>query len=300
MNERVYFHIGLPKTATTSLQFDYFPYVDNEKFLYLGVTQPRGKYENDSLYDLIFKAIYSGRGIKKASQSIYERIEKEKKSLIISDEIFTVSIGDISWRKKVKRIGELVKPLNYRILVTVREPASAMHSFYIERYQKFRNESKAFVDLALSKEDFEIYKYEEFFKYLDLNFEKKNVYCQAFENILIGDFDRVSDFLGYPEMESGYSSIKNRNIKNRSSDKVSVPVNFNLNWIPWLYRSIGGERNVVARFVKSYFNPFFQKLRRTSFRSVEVPTLKAQDSNFIKEKLTGDIKELSERFGVKY
>ena len=202
MNDKVYFHIGLPKTATTSLQFDYFPYVDNENFLYLGVTQPRGRYENDSLYEFIFKAIYSGKGIEKVSKLICERIEKEKKSLIISDEIFTVSTGDISWRDKVERIGELVKPLDYRILVTVREPASAMHSFYIERYQKFRNESDTFVDLALSKEDFEIYKYEGFFKYLDLNFEKENVYCQTFENILIGDFDRVSSFLGYPEMES--------------------------------------------------------------------------------------------------
>ena len=79
-----------------------------------------------------------------------------------------------------------------------------------------------------------------------------------------------------------------------------MPINFNLNWISWLYRSIGGERNVVARFIKTHFNPLFQKLRRTSFRSVEVPMLKAKDSDFIKEKLTGDIKELSERFGVKY
>ena len=50
MSGKLFVHIGLPKTATTTLQIEFFPELANGGIRYLGVFQPRSEREQDDLY----------------------------------------------------------------------------------------------------------------------------------------------------------------------------------------------------------------------------------------------------------
>lgn len=96
MPNRVYIHIGLPKTATTTLQLDYFPHVNNDKFQYLGVFQPRGQEVPDPLFTKVISAARLGNGLEEANQDLKERLNTGQRSIIISEEMLTVGSGEVT------------------------------------------------------------------------------------------------------------------------------------------------------------------------------------------------------------
>jgi len=300
MPNRVYCHIGLPKTATTSLQLDCFPYVDNSRYFYLGVKQPRGEYTNDPLYELILNAVYTGENLEETNAALNERIKEENKSIILSEEMLTVSSGNIAWQEKLARLMRVLEGTDYRILVSVREPVSAMFSFYVELYQRFRSEKKSFLDLALSANDFLIYRYDGLVQYLVDIFGESNIYFQRFEDLLNGNFDGVMRFLDCPEMDEAYTMIGNHNKKSRNANHILVPVRFRLVWVTKLYNLIGGEKNIVARVVKRIIKPLLDKVKAENYRSITVPVLEERERNDLKQRLSASMGKISERFGVKY
>lgn len=300
MPNRVYCHIGLPKTATTSLQLDCFPYVDNKRYFYLGVRQPRGKYSNDPLYELILNAVYTGEGLEQANAALKERIREENKSIILSEEMLTVSSANIAWQEKLARLMRVLEGTDFRILVSVREPVSAMFSFYVELYQRFRSEEKSFLDLALSANDFMIYRYESLVQCLVDFFGESNIYFQRFEDILNGNVDGVMRFLDYPEMDEAYTIIGNHNKKSRNDNHILVPVRPRLVWVTRLYNLIGGEKNIVARVAKRLIKPLLDKVKAVNYRTIAVPVLEERERDVLKKELSASMGEISERFGVKY
>lgn len=300
MPNRVYCHIGLPKTATTSLQLDYFPYVDNSRFDYLGVKQPRGSYANDSLYESIIKAVNTGDELELVNQRLKARLEKGGKSILISEEMFTVASRETTWQNKLCRLRSVLEGTDYRVLATVREPVSAMFSFYVELYHRFSSEKDGFLELARSNNDFLIYRYEELVRLMVDVFGESNIYFQRFEDVLQGRHDGLERFLEYPEMEEGYSLIGNHNNKSKKDNMIHIPVRLRLGWISKIYNFFGGEGSALARLFKSLLSPLVDRVRSVNFRTVVVPMLDEKERDKLEKELAGSISELSERFGVKY
>ena len=59
---KIMIHLGLPKTATTSLQLDFFPKLKKYNIDYIGISQPRGA-NNDIMFLQFMKSINTGKEI---------------------------------------------------------------------------------------------------------------------------------------------------------------------------------------------------------------------------------------------
>ncbi len=104
--KKLFVHIGLPKTGTTTLQQYYFPFIDT--FQYSGVNQPRHKSSksNDSLYRHIMSFVNGNQNI--SLEEVLNIIESQSSQLLISEEMLTV--GD-KWIQKLERISISIKKL---------------------------------------------------------------------------------------------------------------------------------------------------------------------------------------------
>ena len=118
---RIFIHIGLPKTATTTLQKQVFSNKSNNSLNYLGVYQPRSIKQN-ALYRHFYKAIYSGKELSRVQKMLQNELNKGK-DLLISEEMIVLSTFENRWRKNIENLYEVIKAFDYLIIVTVREPA---------------------------------------------------------------------------------------------------------------------------------------------------------------------------------
>lgn len=300
MPSRVYVHIGLPKTATTALQLDYFPYVNNKEYLFLGVLQPRAQQVPDPLFTQAVSAARSGKGVAEVKQALNERIAKEQRSLIISEEVLTVSSAEVSWQEQLANLSRILEGIDYRLMVTVREPVSAMFSFYVELYERFQKKGQSFSELALSDNDFRIYHYDSLLKTLLGLFDSRRIHIQTFENLVKADYKAVAEFLDYPAMESAFSVLNNHNQKKKSKSAVIISKRFRLRWATCVYRWLGGEQNKLASALKRIGQKPIQRLRGIKYQSVLVPMLSDDERHELNQKMSGTMDAMTERFGVGY
>lgn len=300
MSPRIYCHIGLPKTATTTLQLDYFPYVDHSKYVYLGVAQPRGESESDALFKQVLTAVNTGEGIKAASKALQSQMRDKKKSLILSEEMLTVSVAGLEWQEKLSRLKDVIQGADFRLLITIREPVSAMFSFYLELYSRFKGKGEEFSHLAKNNNDFQIYHYDNLLSVVLPLFGKENVWVNTFEDLVNDDYEGVKAFLDFPEMESGFSELRKNNVKKRTGNAVYVPVRMRLKWVTKIYQLLGGSDTIVGRMLRSLGRYPVDKLRKINYRHVAVPALSDDDQAKLKETMSQTMNVLSEQFGVKY
>ena len=152
-------HIGMPKTATTTLQKIYFPLVakENQHIEYHGVFQPRGSNKTE-LYRVINKYINTGINLVQSRELLKTYQQKNKVIHIVSEEMIVVSEENTSWRTKTSRLIELLNGINYTLLVSVREPLLGSFSYYVERYLYFKNKKISYKQAVNSEESIDIYK----------------------------------------------------------------------------------------------------------------------------------------------
>ncbi|MDX1695600.1 MAG: hypothetical protein R3208_17680 [Ketobacteraceae bacterium] len=300
MPKRVYVHIGLPKTATTTLQLDYFPHVNNDEYFYLGVFQPRAQKVQDPLFLQIISAARSGDGLEEVSQALTERLEVEQRSLIISEEMLTVGSAEVTWQEQLSNLSKILSGIDHKVLVTVREPVSAMFSFYVELYDRFQKKGLPFSELALHDNDFGIYHYDGLLEVLSESFDPACVHLQSFESLVKANFSATFDFLDNPTMEAAFSSLKNHNKKKKTKSAVMIPKRLKLQWVTRLYHRLGGEQNRFAVALKWIAKKPLQKLRSISFKSVPVPILADNERQELAKEMAGTMDVMAERFGVRY
>lgn len=300
MPNRVYVHIGLPKTATTTLQLDYFPHLNNDEYQYLGVRQPRGQKVQDPLFTEIISAARSGKGLEEVNQVLKDRLQTDQRSLIISEEMLTVGSAEVTWQEQLANLKEILSGIDHKVLVTVREPVSAMFSFYVELHDRFQRKGLPFPELALQDNDFGIYHYDNLLAVLSESFGLACVHLQSFENLVKADFRATSDFLDNPTMEHAFSSLSNHNQKKKTKSAVMVPKKLKLRWITRLYHLLGGEQNRFALALKRIANKPLLKLRGFTYKSVPVPVLSDSENQALKEDMEGTMHVMAERFGVRY
>lgn len=300
MPNRVYVHIGLPKTATTTLQLDYFPHVNNKEYLFLGIRQPRGQKESDPLFTQVISAARSGDSIAEANQALKGRLAEKQQSLIISEEMLTVSSTQVTWQEQLSNLGKILEGIDHKLLVTVREPVSAMFSFYVELYERFQKKGLPFQELAVSDNDFRIYNYDSLLKALSESFDLQHVYLQKFEDLVKADASKVASFLDQPSMEPAFVKLNNHNPKKRTKSAVMVTTRLQLRWVTRIYHFFGGEQSEFARALKQIAQKPLQKLRSINYRSVPVPMLSDDEHDELKKKMSGSMNAMTERFGVEY
>jgi hypothetical protein len=292
----IYLHIGLPKTATTTLQKDFFPFCENMK--YLGVFQPRG-LPNDDLYSKIYKAVNTGIDIENTRNELNSMLIYNG-NLIISEELITVSSQDSNWLKKIQNLGVLVSDVNYKVLVTVREPIDALFSFYVELYDRYRNSEAKFVDLASTHDDFKIYNYDYLLKELANNLDLNCIMFYPFERLVEGDISGLRKFLDEVEMTKHYNGLKNNNKRKSSNQEILLEKHLPLNWIRQVHEILGGKRNKILEPARQFLKPLISWLRMLPAGNIRIPKPTDQEKQILKEKMAGTSSLIEKYFGISY
>lgn len=199
----IYVHIGLPKTATTSLQ----KYLSNEKhsdkIKYIGVNQPRNSGKENDLYNSFieymnsqtFEALSKRRS--HCEILIEQSFESTNKPLFLSEEMISVDNIGLTWQTKIERLSALLGRYPHKVVVTIREPISALHSFYIELYKSVKSKYPTLMDFCLYNNNAHIYNYSLLREELCLFFKSENIILYPFErlvqsNILTNFFKELS------------------------------------------------------------------------------------------------------------
>jgi len=289
---RVIVHIGLPKTATSTLQSDVLPLLKNDKIEYAGVMQLREKRQQTKLFELFCYSVNTGRNIRELKQLIKSEISTGK-NLIISEELFTVSEKTISWREKMKNIGKILGGLNYCIILTVREPTSAIFSYYLELYSYF-SKLGSFSFCALKDEAMEIFHYRKLINELFKNFERERINVFMFEDIINSNLTRIVSLIS---LEADYllsSKLQNHNKRIKSNGYVYTKYNITAKNI--LCRIFVFLRINNAKIIKKICS----KLEYIVLKRIKVAQPSQKEMSNLKAALAYETVALDEYFGIKY
>ena len=278
-------HIGLPKTATTTLQKELFPRVCDADASYVGVVQPRVKIQ-DPLYTQIYSAICAGAELESARDALIKKMQ-EKVRLIISEEMFTVSTSNSPWEEKLRRLRSLLDGLDYMILCTVREPENASFSYFTELYDKFSQESSSIAEAVASHEAMRIYKYAEFLPALDELFGEKRVYIKTFASIVENGVDDILSFIGVDSKVA--MSFRINNSKRTSGEKVFTGRGLSAGGlVRGLARGIPGRSSNLLRAAKRKTAPMIRAMDSWVLKQHYIRKPSENEINRIREHFCGD------------
>ena len=217
-------HIGLPKTATTLLQKHVFNNL-NKEVDYLGVLQPRTENQ-DRLYEDIIRLIDKNHDeyrddFNRVNSELVVRLNKNKVPLLLSEEMICVDSEFVCWQEKLKRLSELFVGHDMQILVTVREPVSAIFSYYVEIYHSIKITYPNVIDFANKSNLAGIYNYEYLDSVICDNFRNAKVNYVHFELLKNSKF--VPEILNKLGLKGDYDfELPNENIKKKSAKGVKT------------------------------------------------------------------------------
>ena len=219
--KKVKIHIGLPKTATTSLQEHVFSNSSLSHY-YLGVRQPR-ETEQSLLYSKLMSLMVASTGdFKQKKNDFLMCLESEETDVfLISEEMFCIDQA-ILWQDKIKRLALIFKDFEVECLVTTRNPAKGAFSLYVELYNSIKWKCSCFDDFLNSNQAL-IFNYRELAREISKSFGINLMKIQFvnFETIKDDSFLReVGIFLG---LELAVNKLPITNIKKKSQTGV-LPV----------------------------------------------------------------------------
>ncbi len=296
---KIYVHIGLPKTATTTLQSQFYPRLPVKKVDYLGVYQPRGS-KKSTFFDCFIQAVNEG-DVEKVRRKIEKKLE-DKRSLLISEELIVVSEPQIDWRGKLKNLSEILSGFDYHIIVTVREPVSAMYSFYVELYSFFEKTKMSFTDIVTNHPSMEIYHYNKLFNHLFSFFDSDRVYVVKFEDIIKGNIDSLQDLI-VPQSEVNYrlGGVKVTNFKKSNHKYVFTGNNItSMDLVRKSFKVIGLQDNNLLRKTKGAFSPIIKLFDSITVKEIRVQKPLMEEIEDLRKSLKSEIIFLKERYGIDY
>lgn len=180
----LYIHIGLPKTATTSLQYAFKNKISG--IHYEGVVQPRHLSQGD-IYLRVNKWVNNIEGsLGSEKNNIISLLSTELEKyndILISEEMFCVDQEGVTWQEKLTRLNLLLLEIDFKVIVSVREPIAASYSLYVELYKKLRDKYINFYDFFNKSNQAKIYKYKYLYGFLNDTFGSDKVHFISFEEI---------------------------------------------------------------------------------------------------------------------
>lgn len=295
---KIFVHVGLPKTATTTLQSELFPHTGEWNVKYLGTVQPR-TLEQSAQYLNIVQAINSG--IIENSRDEIEQILANGQSLLFSEEMTLVSQAGVDWRTKLKNLASLLKGLDYTLIVTVREPVSAMFSYYVELYSQFSKEKKSFLELAKHDPRMEIFHYNKLFNEISYRFDIDRVFVKQFEEIIANDLNDLCELISPQSDLNSRFELKKANAK--KSTVTYIYTGKTLTVAGLLSRIVGkigmGESGFIAH-VRQYAKPLVKILNSISIGEMKVAALTETDRQELKRFIKNESNILSRLYGINY
>jgi hypothetical protein len=290
-------HIGLPKTATTTLQKDFFPKLKKYNIDYIGVNHPR-ETRQTTLYKKFYKAI-NVLFDPAFKEEITDLLQKSEKTLIFSEEMITVSDLNYSWKDKLINLEKIISGTDFIVLVTVREPVQVMFSYYSELYFRFKDND--FFNTALNNDDMEIYHYNKFFPFLFQLFDEKNVVVLSFEDIICGDFSVFMRELGINIIDDEIQ-LNNNNSKIKMSEYVIVEKNNNvLDYIAFCFKKIGIFNFVHLLILTFKLKKIMSKLQLLKFKKKYKVKIPDQATTVVlKKRMVKSYDYLRNEFNIKY
>ncbi|WP_148255584.1 hypothetical protein [Aidingimonas lacisalsi] len=287
MNHKVYLHLGLHKTATTSMQQYVFPFVEGVNFLGREVIDLK---DNSSLYKKIAYYCFSKEENIKLKKEIGTALENtlNDSSILISDEWFTADYSGFfafdgaHWQMKIARLSELLEGADCQVILTIRHPFEGLYSQYCEFLSVGIDELyPTFRSYAEFSNDANAYHYEYLFKSIKRNFE----------NLSIVTFDELKDSSGVHPLcdffqvrtlpEIGHANKREKNNEGVKVVKQSKVVKFVSSNIPKAVgkclrqnKKLAWLKNLLIRFISDEIY-------------LEVPT--KADEQFIKDNFSKSI-----------
>lgn len=289
---RIFVHIGLPKTATTTLQKDVFPHL-NSKVLYLGICQPRTKPQS-LLYERIIKAISDVKEVNSTNRMLRTQLSNDV-DLLLSEEALCVSEEGLNWELKLNRLADILKGLDYKIIISVRKPYEAMHSYYVELFDLFKTKNSSFIDIALNDERMKIYHYSYFFSFLNQCFDLERIYLVKFDDIINGKLSALFEIFGY-HAECKVFKIKDNNTKITIDDNIILERRYSILTILLQNKQLSYLVNRLGlKKYRNYYRPLFNiKVKKL----IKLKKMKNDDSDNLKEVLRYDIEFVKNKFGI--
>lgn len=213
MSRKIYLHIGLPKTATTTLQSSFFPKVErNDGFIYVGVFQPRGTKKETRIYKSLCDAVYNGES------SAFDNaiaLMPENCKIVVSEEMFTVGQKSRSWQENLKHLQAALVNYDYKILVTLRNPIDAVFSYYVE-LEDLRQSVPIFDSSLVDHPILSIFKFKDLDLFLEKCFSRERIFYCTFDDIISGNMRSIENFLDLPYSNKKWSFSK-------SNERVKSP-----------------------------------------------------------------------------
>lgn len=295
---KVFIHIGLPKTATTTLQTQMFPVLDQDKIKYLGVFQPRTATESVG-FRLLIDAINSGN-VGSARDWVIKNINADN-SFLLSEECILVSECQADWRSKLKNLAKIVHGLDYELILTVREPVDALFSYYVELYSQFSRENKSFLDLAMNDPRMEIFHYAKLFSELSRRFEPNRIFVKKFEDIVLGETSDLYELLiGRPSPALG-EKLGVNNHKDKSDGYVLTGKSYTVkDVVKGCLLRLGVDSVYLSDPVKKMFRPLLRALDIFEIKKIKVPDVTKGDQEILRAYLKEENLVLLKSYGVKY
>lgn len=173
-------HIGLPKTATSTLQKHYFPLATSHS--YIGINQPRALTRN-TLCNAIGKAVSSPEvSERSANQAKAKRLlDRSRESILFSEEMVLVN-GYRIWTEKLVELHAIFKDYPYEILLTIRNPWICAFSLFVEIYHDKFNTCHEFYKFWDECSQAQIFRYRTLVTTVQQIFEGRPIHVAAFEH----------------------------------------------------------------------------------------------------------------------
>jgi hypothetical protein len=305
---KIIVHIGLPKTATTTLQTDLFPNISSDYLYYPGVIQPRDSTQHNFFLQFC-NAVNSVNSISEFRMEL-EQILSNSKTILISEEMFTVSSSSATWRNKLENLSAILAGFDYKIIFTVREPVSAMFSYYCELYSVFikdkylylnLTENEYFMECALHRDEMKIFHYKELTTQLFLNFERERVYAFKFEDIINKNIVPLLNIIS-PEI-SNVSSFYLSNHNKKYVQSNAIVTKFSITPGGILRRAVaraGLKKFKIVTFSAKIFYPVIEFLDNIKLKDIKVNKLNEEEMFALQSKISIETESLEYYFGIKY
>lgn len=300
MSGRFFVHIGLPKTATSTLQIDLFPAIITDAISYIGVDGLRREQYRTELYDLTLSAVKFQKDVEEVRALLAAQLNAGI-SLILSEEMLTVSHKATPWRQNLANLSLLLDGLDYALILTVREPVSAIFSYYVERYPYFAGRYADFTECALNDEAMQIYHYGKLLKEIDKWFARDRVFVYRFEDIIKNNGKEILKIISPAQYNTFEINLSKQNQRKRVGGFVYSRHSLT---IPALIRRallrVGiGDTKLIAILAK-VVRPVTKLLDKIALRRIKVPYPSAEEMTDLRKALEQETNALTEYCGIRY
>ncbi len=322
MKNNIIIHIGLAKTATTTLQRGLFSQLHNKGLInYIGKTSNwKNELNNLKENEIAYQSIMDYVVFNKIPLVKAEDIVKENILNVFSEEMLSTTLF---WQIKKsipsdpcsypEKIAEYFR--NYKdrvtILLTLRNPVSQIYSAYTQSYRYFINDYNVntihnFIGFLLNKKHlFNNFYYDHLLESWSKVFKQENIKILFFEDF-INDKDyyyqQLSDLISIPKdmvehfVADAHFNQKEKDIRGYYNQLYKYSLSKN-----WVVRSFKKSRfyMIYTKLINKYPNNYISILRnKIVYKKVCIPYLTVKQKKVIFDEFYNSNQKLAEKFKI--